>query len=97
MQPLALSQLLSVQGLPSSQPGPAPPVHLAPLHPSPAVQASPSSQALVLLMWVQPWTTWQPSLVQALSSSQDLATPGTQLPVLQMSPSVQTLPSEHLA
>jgi hypothetical protein len=53
-QPVAGSQLSSVQRLPSSQLGGAPPTHAPALQVSLVVQASPSSQAAALLVFTQP-------------------------------------------
>src|SRR5439155_21998801 len=82
-----------VQGLPSSQSGGAPPTQLPPLQVSLVVQASPSSQGSVLFVWVQPLVGSQPSVVQALLSSQLGGAPPTQLPPLQVSLVVQASPS----
>src|SRR5207249_41643 len=53
-QPVDGLQVSSVQRLPSSQLGPAPPTHRPPLQASLVVQALPSLQGSVLLPWRQP-------------------------------------------
>ena len=76
-QPVAATQESLVQALPSSQPRGGPPTHAPPLQVSEVVQAFPSLQEIVLLVWVQPVAGTQESLVQALPSSQDA---GVQVP-----------------
>ena len=74
----------------------APLVQMPPEQMSPAVQLLPSSQAPVLLAWLQPLAASQLSVVQGLLSLQftlgSMAVP-TQVPVVQTSPLVQALPS----
>ena len=48
----------------------APPTHLPPLQTSPTVQAFPSEQGAVLLVWTHPVAGWQESSVHTLPSSQ---------------------------
>ena len=95
-QPLALSQLSSVQGLPSSHEPSLPGTHLPLLHWSPVVQTLPSSQGAVLLADLQPVAASQLSTVQGLPSSHRSAGPGWHWPSLQTSLLVQALPSEQL-
>ncbi len=97
LQPCWLSQLSSVHGLPSSQPIAAPGLQAPSPHLSPTVQMLPSSQGNVLLANTQPNFPSQLSVVQGFLSSHTLALPGTQLPPLQASPTVQSLPSLQLA
>src|SRR5205823_14162967 len=85
-------QVSSVQGLPSSQLGAAPPTHRPPLQASLVVQALPSLQGGVLLPWRQPVVGSQLSSVQRLLSLQLSAGPPAQLPWLQVSLVVQALP-----
>src|SRR5437667_443496 len=59
-----------VHTLPALQFAAAPPTQLPPEHVSPVVQALPSSQGFVLLVWVQPVAGVQPSVVHTLPSSQ---------------------------
>ena len=63
---------------------------------SPVVQALPSAQALVLLMWAQPVARSHESSVHGLSSSQFITVP-LQMPPLHVSPAVQGLSSAHSA
>src|SRR5438552_1407737 len=92
-QPVDGLQVSSVQGLPSSQLGAAPPTHRPPLQVSLGVQAFPSLQAALLLVWAQPVDGLQVSSVQSLPSSQLRATPPMHCPPLQVSLVVQALPS----
>jgi hypothetical protein len=62
---------------------------------SPAVQAFPSSQELVLFVKTQPVAGSHVSVVQGLLSSQATGAPGRQAPPLHVSPVVHTLPSSH--
>src|SRR5256886_13384457 len=78
---------------PSSQLGAGPPRHLPPLHLSLVVQAFPSLQGAVLFVWTQPVAGLQVSSVQPLPSSQLIAGPPTQPPLLQVSLMVQAFPS----
>src|SRR6266852_5356807 len=92
-QPVAGSQLSSVQTLPSSQLGAGPPTQVPPLHASLVVQAFPSLQGLVLLVCTQPVAGLQLSSVQTLPSSQLGAGPPTHAPPAQVSLVVQAFPS----
>jgi hypothetical protein len=94
-QPLLGSQLSAVQGLPSLQLAGLAPVQLPSLQRSPLVQALPSSHGTLTGVNTQPFTGSQESLVQALPSLQVLAVPGAQLPDLQASLRLQTLPSSQ--
>ena len=91
-EPVSLAQPSNVQGLLSSQllapPGAQAPAAQA----SGPVHRSPSSHALVLLMYVQPTVGSQTSSVQRLLSSQISDKP-VQTPVLHKSPSVHALAS----
>jgi hypothetical protein len=94
--PLAESQRSLVHGFLSSQIL-ALPVHLPLPHVSGEVQGLPSSQLLPLAgVYLQPSLGSQISLVQGLASSQLTLAAGTQLPLMQPSPVVQTLPSSQL-
>jgi hypothetical protein len=95
-QPLAESQLSSVQASPSSQTRAAPPTHTPPEQASSVVQASPSSQATSLLAEEHPLAGSQLSSVHKLPSSQSGGRPPTQAPALQLSPVVQALPSSQV-
>jgi hypothetical protein len=95
VQPVAGLQASLVQGFESSQFGAAPPTQAPPEQVSPVVQALPSLQLAVLLVWVQPVAGLQASLVQGFESSQLGAAPPTQAPPEQVSPVVQALPSLH--
>ncbi len=96
-QPVTLSQLSAVQGLLSSQLTPLPATHAPPAQMSPLVQALPSLQVAVLLLWAQPSLASHESLVQGLLSSQLGAAPPLHTPLAQVSPVVQALPSSHAA
>jgi hypothetical protein len=95
VQPVAGLQASSVQTLPSSQLGAAPPTHNPPEHVSPVVQALPSLQGAVLLACVQPVAGLQASSVQTSPSSQLGAVPPTHTPPEHVSPVVQALPSSQ--
>src|SRR5436309_13966084 len=69
-QPVAGVQESLVQGLPSLQFGAAPPTQLPAAQASFVVQALPSSQGAVLLVWTHPVAGMQESVVQGLPSSQ---------------------------
>ena len=90
-QPLAMSQLSSVQGLPSLQTMAWPGTQRPTAHVSPLVQTLPSEQGAVLLDLVQPPAASQISVVQGLPSSQGLAWSGLQTPWVQVSPWVHWL------
>ena len=97
-QPAILSQLSSVQGLPSSQLATLPGTQAPALQTSPTVHTVPSSQGTVLFVDVHaPVTGLQFSVVQGFLSSQVLGPLGVQTPTLQISPTVQLLLSSHLA
>jgi hypothetical protein len=85
----------SVQRFPSSQFGGGPPAQAPPLQVSAVVQASPSLQGAVLLVFRQPVAGLQESLVQTFPSSQLAAGPLLQAPPLQASPTVQASPSSQ--
>lgn len=72
-------------------------MHLPALQASPLVQPLPSSQGAVLLVKTQPLTALQLSVVQGLPSLHGILAPAMQMPLLQLSPPVQTLPSLHCA
>lgn len=95
MQPLALAQLSSVQGLPSVQLSAFPGLHAEPPQLSPLVQASPSSQGNVFATFLQPAVGSQVSVVQGLLSSQAGGTPATHTPAEQMSAWVQAFLSSQ--
>ena len=80
LQPSLTSQASVVQTLPSSQLVLFGPAQTPPPQMSPVVQALPSSQAAVLLVWTQPLTASQESLVQGLPSSQFGGNEPTHLP-----------------
>jgi hypothetical protein len=95
VQPAAAAQPSSVQGLPSSQSGAAPPTHTPPWHWSPEVQALPSLHDAAFGACTQPADTSQPSSVHGFASSHVGAGPPTHTPVLHESLVVQASPSEH--
>src|SRR5262245_753135 len=75
----------SVQTFPSSQFGGVPPLQVPPRHASDSVQALPSSQLVPLAtgsLWqvASPPLEVQPSVVQALPSSQSAVTQGSSRP-----------------
>jgi len=76
---------------------PTGPVHLPAAQMSPLVQPLKSLQPTVLLMKTQPVTALQLSVVQVLPSLQTNWAPAIQLPPLQASTPVHTLPSLHAA
>jgi hypothetical protein len=95
LQPLVVSQLSTVQVLPSSQLTVVPTQLLAALQTSPLVQAEPSEQAVpVKATFLQPVAVSQLSCEQGLLSLQSAVAPGAQKPLaLQRSGAVQALPS----
>jgi hypothetical protein len=97
MQPVVGLQLSSVQGLPSSQLGGAPPLQVPLSQVSLVVQTFPSSHGFALFVKTQPVAGLQLSSVQLLRSSQIVGAPLRQLPPLQVSRVVQGLPSSHEA
>jgi hypothetical protein len=94
-QPPAGSQVSSVQGLLSLQSTVRLPAHVPFAHVSLAVQAFPSSQAAVLSVWTHPVAGSQESSVQGLLSLQSVAAPPVHVPLAQVSPVVQALPSSQ--
>ena len=92
-----MSQLSSVQRLPSSQFGGTPPTQAPAEQVSAVVQASPSSQAVALLAFTQPVRASQLSSVQPLPSSQLGGCMPRQAPRKQKSWVVQALPSSQAA
>jgi hypothetical protein len=94
-QPVAGSQVSSVQTFPSSQFGAAPPAQLPPEQVSFVVHALPSSQGAALSVWTHPVAGSHVSSVQTLPSSQFGGTPPTQLPPEHVSFVVQALPSSQ--
>jgi sorbitol-specific phosphotransferase system component IIA len=73
----------------------APGWQLPPPQVSPAVQALPSSHAMVLFVKTQPVLGLHVSVVHRLLSLHTTAAPGWQLPPPQVSPAVQALPSSQ--
>jgi hypothetical protein len=98
LQPLVVSQLSTVQALPSSQLTVLPTQLAAALQTSPLVQAEPSEQAVpVKATFLQPVAVSQLSCVHGLLSPQFCAGPGTQAPLaLHLSATVQALSSVQL-
>jgi hypothetical protein len=98
LQPLVVSQLSTVQVLPSSQLTVLPTQLAAALQTSPLVQAEPSEQAVpVKATFLQPVAVSQLSCVHGLLSPQFCAGPGTQAPLaLHLSATVQALSSVQL-
>ena len=84
-----------MQTLPSLQLVGPPGAQLPPLQVSPVVQALPSLHGAVLFTCWQPVSPSQLSSVQPFPSSQLIVDPLTQVPPLQVSPVVQTLPSSQ--
>jgi hypothetical protein len=97
LQPVTTSHQSSVQTLPSSQFGAAPPRQYPLEHLSPIVHAFPSLQGAELLAWLQPDVGLHQSSVQVFPSLQSGAGPATQPPFEHRSPMVQAFPSEQLA
>jgi hypothetical protein len=96
-QPVALSQLSSVQPLASSQSSAFPPTQDPLIHWSATVQASPSSQLPAVAAFTQPLAGLQKSSVQEFPSSQswaEVSTPAHE-PAAQTSSVVQALPSSQ--
>jgi hypothetical protein len=92
MQPLWGRQASCVQASPSSQTSTASERQTPPRHPSPMVQALPSSHAPVWGTLLQPLAGLQESVVQASPSLQAMGVP-VQLPAMHTSVTVQELPS----
>ncbi len=97
MQPDLGPQLSSVHAKPSSQLVVPLAVHLPSWHASPLVHASPSLQAALTGVAVQPLAGSQASAVQGLLSSQLTALPPVHTPLLHASPLVHVLPSSQVA
>src|SRR3972149_491207 len=95
VHPLIESQASSVHILPSSQKSGAPDVHIPPLQTSIVVQTFPSSQRLLLFVFVHPLTKSQASSVHILPSSQEIGMPDVHTPSLQTSIKVQAFPSSQ--
>lgn len=95
MHPLTGLHPSFVQTLESSQLVAAPLTQTPPAQASPVVQAFPSLQGEVLLVYVQPVIGLHESVVHPFPSSQFGPTPPTQAPPEQRSPSVQAFPSSH--
>jgi hypothetical protein len=93
--PLLGLQTPSLQALPAQLLA-VPLRHKPPEHASLSVQGSPSSQADVLFWFKQPSAVSQESVVHGLLSSQLRVLPPLQPPALQVSPTVQALPSSHV-
>jgi hypothetical protein len=95
-QPSATSQESAVQGFPSSQLTAAPGWHVPEPHTLLSTQR-PASQACVACTGVcaQPVSTSHASAVQISPSSQEMAVPGTQTPLLQLSLKVHALPASQ--
>ena len=93
--PVAGTHESSVQTLPSLQFGAGPGIQLPPAQVSPTVHALPSLHGSVLFAWTQPDAGLHESVVQTLLSLQFGAAPGVHAPAVQVSPTVQALPSLH--
>src|SRR5687768_305663 len=93
-QPVAATQVSTVQALSSMQLRTTPGLHSLSAQASPVVQASPSVQSFVLAAWAQPVTGTQESSVQISPSSQVSAMP-LQPAAVQVSPVVHTSPSSQ--
>ncbi len=97
LQPPTPRQVSVVQPLLSSQSKSLPAAQAPPVHTSPTVQALPSSHGALF------GTNWQPNLgsqlsvVQGFPSLQATGVPPPQLPVAQVSATVQGLPSSQAA
>ena len=91
---MAVSQLSSVQGLPSSQAAAAPGRQEPNAQASPVVHGLPSSHALALFENTQPVDVSQLSVVQPLPSSHTRVEPA-HAPPEHVSPVVQASPSLH--
>ena len=97
VQPLAATQLSVVQALPSLQTSAVPAAQVPFWQVSVPLQtlASAHDVPFVTGVVVQPVAGLQPSVVQALPSSQSSAVPAVQTPAWQVSAPLQTLPSAH--
>jgi hypothetical protein len=94
-QPVAGLHESVVHGLSSLQLGPGPPWQAPLSHVSPVVQAFPSLHMLTLLVWTHPVAGLHASSVHGFPSSQFCAGPPLHVPLPQVSPVVQTLPSSQ--
>jgi hypothetical protein len=96
-QPRIGSHVSVVHTLPSSQFGAAPEAHVPPWHVSAPLQASPSEHDVpfATAACVQPVAGLQPSVVQALPSSQFGGVPTWHVPAWHVSAPLQASPSEH--
>ena len=97
VQPLCASHTSVVQGLLSSHGATVPPVQRPPTHLSLSVHELPSSHARTLSVKTQPVAPSQLSFVQGLPSEHSSLAPGWHAPPAHASPTVHTLPSEHVA
>ena len=97
VQPAIASHASMVHATPSSQPMGLPGTHAPPRQLSPDVQTLLSVQVAALARCVQPVWALQPSLVHGLPSEHSAAVPPRQLPPAHASPTVQALPSVHVA
>jgi hypothetical protein len=95
--PVAGLQESSVQRFPSSHPSGGPGTHAPAEQVSPFVQALPSLQVAELFPWAHPVAGLHESFVQSLPSSQFAGAPPTHAPMRHVSPTVQALPSSHVA
>jgi hypothetical protein len=95
LQPPPASQPSSVHGLLSLHWMVPVPVHAPPEHLSLFVQALPSSQVTEFGTFRQPSAASHESSVHGLKSSQSVSVPPPQLPLRQISASVQASPSSH--
>ena len=94
-QPAVLSHESSVQGLPSSHEGGAPPMQPPSPHLSMVVHTSPSLHGRLLFTCWQPVAAMHESVVHGLPSSQSFCVPGSHWPALHASPVVHALLSVH--
>ena len=94
-QPSAGSHESVVHTLLSLQLRGGPGLHVPPPQTSRPLHTVPSSHGLVLLTCWQPLTASHESVVHTLLSLQSSGAPPTQVPVAQVSPAVQALPSWH--
>jgi hypothetical protein len=93
LQPVAATQVSTVQTFPSLQFGGGPPTQFPPEQTSLVVHALPSSHAMVFDTCTQPVVGAHESSVHTLESLQFRTPVGWQSPVAQASPVVQALPS----
>ena len=97
LQPVGGSHESFVQGLPSLQFRAPPPPQLPPAQRSLIVHAFPSLHVAVLFVFTQPVDGLHESFVHTLPSLQFRGLPAPQLPPEHWSPTVQALPSLHVA